>query len=60
MYLAIVIVALIVIATISLKERFQKPGPPIEDLDEHMKYLMSLPDQKARQKYLTNRKPGDK
>lgn len=60
MYLAIVIVILIIWAVIALKEKFIPPAPPIENLDEHLKHLSSLPDQKARQKYLKNRKHGDK
>ncbi len=60
MYLAIVIVILIIWAVIALKEKFTSPAPPIENLDEHLKHLSSLPDQKARQKYLKNRKHGDK
>lgn len=60
MYLAIVIVILIIWVVIALKEKLTPPAPPIEDLNEHLKQLSSLPDQKVRQKYLNNRKPGDK
>ncbi len=56
MYLAIVIVILIICAVIAIKEKFNPPAPPIEDLDEHLKQLSSLPDKKTRQKYLNNRK----
>ena len=60
MYLAIVIIILIIWAVIALKEKLTPSSPLIDDLDEHLKHLSSMPDQKARQKYLKNRKPGDK
>lgn len=60
MHLAIVIVILLVWVGIAVKEKLTPPAPPIEDLDEHTKHLSSLPNQKARQKYLKNRRPGDK
>lgn len=60
MHLVIVILILIVWAVIGIKEALTPSAPPIENLDEHIKYLQSLPDQNARQKYLKSRKPGDK
>lgn len=60
MYLAIVIVILVIWAGIALKDKLTPSAPPIEDLDAHTKHLSSLPNQKARQKYLKNRKHGDK
>lgn len=60
MYLAIVIVILLIWAGIVIKEKLTPPAPLIDNLDEHLKHLSSLPDQKARQKYLKSRKPGDK
>lgn len=60
MHLVIVVLILIVWAAVGIKEALTPPAPPIENLNEHTKYLSSLPDQKARQKYLKNRKPGDK
>ena len=60
MYFAIVIVILLIWAGIAIKERLTPPAPPIENLDEYLKDLTSLFDQKTRQKYLKNRKPGDK
>lgn len=60
MYLAIAIIILIIWAVIALKEKLTPSSPPIDDLDEHLKHLSSMPDQKDRQKYLKNRKPGDK
>lgn len=56
MYLAIAIVILLVWAGIVIKEKLTPPAPPIDDLDEHVKHLSSLPNQKERQKYLKNRK----
>ena len=52
MYFAIVIVILLIWAGIAIKERLTPPAPPIENLDEHLKDLTSLLDQKTRQKYL--------
>lgn len=60
MYLVIVVLILIVWVVVGIKEALTPPAPPIENLDEHIKHLSSLPDQKARQKYLKNRKQGDK
>lgn len=60
MYLAIAIVILLVWAGIAIKEKLTPPAPPIDDLDEHVRNLSSLPNQKERQKYLKNRKLGDK
>lgn len=60
MHLVIVILILLVWAVVGIKEALTPSSPPIENLNEHTKYLSSLPDQKARQKYLKNRKQGDK
>ena len=60
MYLAIAIVILLIWAGIAIKEKLTPPAPPIDDLDEHVRNLSSLPNQKERQKYLNNRKLGDK
>lgn len=60
MYLAIAIVILLILAGIVIKEKLTPSAPPIDNLDEHVKHLSSLPNQKARQKYLKNRKYGDK
>lgn len=60
MHLVIVILILLVWAIVRIKEALTPPTPPIENLDEHTRYLLSLPDQKARQKYLKSRKRGDK
>lgn len=54
MALVAVVVILIVWAGIGIKEAFTPPNPPIEDMEEHLKIIQSLPNQKARQKYLKN------
>lgn len=60
MHLVIVVLILIVWAVVGIKEALTPPSPPIENLNEHTRHLSSLPDQKDRQKYLRNRKQGDK
>lgn len=62
MSLAIVIVALLVWAGYAIIKAIDdaKPAVPIEDMEEHLKYLQSLPNEEARRRYLRNRKPGDK
>lgn len=60
MYLVLIVVVLLIWAVSSIKKALNSKQPPIEDLDEHIRYLSSLPDRKARQKYLKSRKPGDK
>ena len=60
MYLAIALVIMLIWAGIAIKEKLTPPAPPIDDLGEHVRNLSSLPNQKERQKYLKNRKLGDK
>lgn len=60
MYLVIVVLALLAYGTYGIAQLLKPPAPSIEDLDKHLKYLSSLPDQNARRKYLKNRKAGDK
>ena len=60
MYLVLIVVILLVCVVVSIKKALTPKQPPIEDLDEHIKHLSSLPNQKARQEYLKHRKPGDK
>lgn len=60
MDLAIVVIGIIALIVYLFKELLTPPAPPIDDMEEHLKYLSSLPDQKARQRYLKHRKPGDK
>ena len=59
MYLAIAIVILLIWAGIAIKEKLTPPSPPIDDLDEHIRQLSSLPNQKERQKYLKEKNGGD-
>lgn len=60
MYLVIVVVILIIWGVYGIIENSKPTPPPVTDWDEHLKYLMQLPDEEARRKYLKNRKPGDK
>ena len=52
MHLAIVIVLLLAWAGYGIYQKTKPPAPPIKDLDEHTKTLMSLSTQKERRKYL--------
>ena len=60
MYLVLIVVVLLICTIVSIKKSLAPKQPPIEDINEHIKYLSSLPNQKARQEYLKHRKPGDK
>lgn len=62
MSLAIVVVFLIAWAGYGIVKAIDdaKPAVPVEDWEEHLKYLQSLPNEKARRRYLRHRKPGDK
>ncbi len=60
MHLVLIVVVLLICVVVSIKKALTPKQPPIENLDEHIKYLSSLPNQKARQQYLKHRKPGDK
>lgn len=55
-----IIIIVLIWAAIKLKKELTPPPPPIEDMDEHLRHIISLPDQKSRRKYINNRKPGDK
>ena len=46
MHLAILVVGLIIIAVLWIKDKFQKPAPPIDNLDEYIKHLSSLHNKK--------------
>lgn len=54
MYLIITILMLIAFAGYYIIRALQPKNPPIEDMEEHLKFIQSLPNQKARQKYLKN------
>ena len=56
MYLVITIVILIVWGIYKLIDKLTPPAPPIEDMEEHLRIIQSLPNAKARRKYLKNRK----
>lgn len=45
----LILIAWVVIGT---KEKFTPSNPPIQDTKKHLQKVMSLPDKKARQKYL--------
>lgn len=52
MSLLVVILILIVWAIYGICRALQPKNPPIEDMEKHLKTIQSLPNQKARQKYL--------
>lgn len=52
MHLAIVIVLLLAWAGYGIYQKSKPSAPPIKDLDEHTKTLMSMNSQKERRKYL--------
>lgn len=54
MALLIVILILIVWFIIWLKDKLTPSNPLIDDMQEHIKTIQRLPNQKARQKYLKN------
>ena len=54
MELLITILLLLVLVGYYIFRALQPNNPPIEDMEEHLKYIQSLPNQKARRKYLKN------
>lgn len=52
MHLAVVIVLLLAWAGYGIYQKSKPPAPPIKDLDEHTKTLMSMKSQKERRKHL--------
>lgn len=52
MALLAVVIILIVWAVIGIKEKSKPTMPPINDINEHCKSVMQLPDKKSRQKYI--------
>lgn len=54
MELLITILLLLALVGYYIIRALQPKNPPIEDMEEYLKYIQSLPNQKARQKYLNN------
>lgn len=54
MALLAVVLILIVWAVIGVRDAAQPKNPPIDNMQEHLKTIQSLPNQKARQEYLKN------
>lgn len=54
MALLAVVLILIVWTVIGVREAAQSKNPPIDNMQEHLKTIQSLPNQKARQEYLKN------
>lgn len=52
MALLAVILILIAWAVIGVREAAQPKNPPIDDVQEHCKTVMQLPNKKTRRKYL--------
>lgn len=48
MYLVIIILILLVWGIYALINKLTPPAPPIKDMDEHLRIIQSLPNQKAR------------
>ena len=47
-----VVLILLFWAILGIKEKMTPSNPPVDDIGEHLKTIQSLPNQKARQKYL--------
>ena len=52
MSLLLLILMLLVFAGYAIVKAIQPKNPSIENMEEHLKIIQSLPNQKARQKYL--------
>ena len=52
MALAVVIILLIAFGVYAIIKALQPANPPIDDMSEHLNIIQSLPNEKARQKYL--------
>jgi Na+-transporting methylmalonyl-CoA/oxaloacetate decarboxylase gamma subunit len=52
MSLLFTILILLVLAGYGMVKAIQPQNPPIENMEEHLKIIQSLPNPKARQKYL--------
>lgn len=60
MALLAVVLILIVWAINFINQSLTPPNPPIDNIDEHLKTIQSLPDKKSRQKYLKSLRKQDK
>lgn len=54
MSLLLFILMLLVLVLYAIAKAIQPKNPPIENMEEHLKTIQSLPNQKARQKYSRN------
>ncbi|MGN0533982.1 MAG: hypothetical protein ACI4IK_06440 [Eubacterium sp.] len=52
MSLLLLILMLLVLVGYAIVKSIQPKNPPIKNMEEHLKTIQSLPNQKARQKYL--------
>lgn len=52
MSLLVIILMLFALAVYAITKSLQPKNPPIENMEEHLKAIQNLPNQKARQKYL--------
>lgn len=52
MELLITVLLLLALACYGIIKKTKPQNPPIENMEEHLKAIQSLPNQKARQKYL--------
>lgn len=48
------LVVILILLVIWIKDKLTPSNPPIDDMQEHLKTLQQLPNQKERQKYLKN------
>lgn len=56
MSLLVVVLILLVWAIYGIAQALKPEPKPIENIDEHLQTLYSLPDVKSRQRYLRKRK----
>lgn len=54
MALLAVVLILLFWAILGIKEKMTPSNPPVDDIGKHLKTIQSLPNQKARQRYLKN------
>ena len=58
MALVAVVVILIAWALYAIGKATEPSAPPIDNMAEHLNYIQSLPNQKARQRYIKDRQRG--